>query len=120
LPELQELFVAPQEPSTGIGVGVKPNSANITVVVLRLTVHVPVPEHPPPDQPIKVEPVSDDAERITVIPEGWFVTSNGQAQVDPQFIPAGFEVTVPDPVPALFTTKGASQWQLPEAKLLAY
>lgn len=58
-----------------------------------VTAQVPVPLQPPPDHPVNVEPGDAVAERSTVpglkLPE----------QVAPQSIPAGVDVTVPDPVP---------------------
>lgn len=60
----------------------------------------PVPEHPPPDHPLKVEPDAAVAVRVTVAP---FVTD--AAQVEPQSMPEGAELTVPLPVPLLPTLK---------------
>ena len=41
----------------------------VTVVAsLRLTTHVPVPVHPPPDQPVKLDPVAAAAVRVMVVP----------------------------------------------------
>jgi hypothetical protein len=41
----------------------------ITVVAaVTDTVQVPVPEQPPLDQPVKVEPVADAAVRVTLVP----------------------------------------------------
>jgi hypothetical protein len=59
------------------------------------TVHVPVPEHPPPDQPLNIEPDAGDAVNVTAVP-----LANSAEQVEPQLIPEGLEVTVPLPVPA--------------------
>jgi hypothetical protein len=56
-----------------------------------------VPEQSP-DQPAKVEPESAVAVRVTVVPEAKYATHS-----DPQLIPAGLLVTVPDPVPVLET-----------------
>src|SRR5437879_2421541 len=54
-----------------------------------------VPEQPPPpDQPVKIEPAAGVAVRTTGT--GW---ANVSAQVVPQSIPGGFEVTTPDPLP---------------------
>ena len=33
------------------------------------TVHEPVPEHPPTDQPVKVEPEDGEAVRVMEVPE---------------------------------------------------
>jgi hypothetical protein len=41
----------------------------VTVVaVVTVTTHVPVPEHPPPVQPVKIEPVPALAVRVTIVP----------------------------------------------------
>jgi len=37
---------------------------------LIVTVHVPVPEQPPPDQPVKLEPDPDAAVNVTIVPAG--------------------------------------------------
>ena len=45
--------------------------ANVAVTVVAaviVTVHVPVPPHPPPLQPVKIEPASGVAVRLTVVP----------------------------------------------------
>jgi hypothetical protein len=65
-----------------------------------VTWHVPVPEQPAPDQPAKPEPVAAVAVKVTCVP---FVKSC--EQVEPQLIPAGELVTVPDPLPALETLR---------------
>ena len=61
---------------------------------------MPVPEHPPPDHPLKVEPDAAVAVRVTVEPA---VTE--AVQIEPQLMPDGDEVTVPLPVPFLLTVK---------------
>jgi hypothetical protein len=73
----------------------------VTVTVLAalsVTVHVPVPEHPPPLQPVKVEPAAGVAVKVTAVPLAY-----AAAHVAPQEIPAGLLVTVPVPAPALLT-----------------
>jgi hypothetical protein len=37
---------------------------------LIVTVHVPVPLHPPPDQPAKLEPELGEALNVTIVPAG--------------------------------------------------
>ena len=76
-----------------------------------VTVQVPVPEHPPPDQPVNVEPDPGVAVNVTCVP-----TSNGAEQVLPQSIPAAELITVPDPPPAV---AAVSLWVV-EATLLEY
>jgi len=42
----------------------------VTVVAAFIvTVQVPVPEHPPPDQPVKVDPLFGEAVKVTDVPE---------------------------------------------------
>ena len=53
-------------------------------------VHGPVPEQEPPLQPVKVEPIVEDAVRVTV--ESF---SKGLEQVSPQEMPGGLLVMVP-------------------------
>jgi hypothetical protein len=61
-------------------------------------VHVPVPVHPAPLQPEKMDPVTGVAVKITVVPE-----LKPYEHVEPQLIPAGLLVTIPLPVPDLLT-----------------
>src|SRR5262249_60625020 len=56
------------------------------------------PDPPPPLQPAKVERRAGEAVSLTAVP-----LSNVAEHVEPQLIPAGFEVTVPRPVPVLLT-----------------
>ena len=68
----------------------------VTVVLLvRWIVAVPVPEVPPPLQPANTEPAAGVAVRVTLVPE-----ENDFEQVEPQLMPDGALVTVPEPVPA--------------------
>ena len=60
---------------------------------------VPVPAHAPP-QPVKVEEAAGVAVSVTSRPLGKVA-----AQVVPQSIPAGNEVTLPVPIPLLVTLK---------------
>jgi hypothetical protein len=72
-------------------------TANVAVTVVfdvMDTVHVPVPEHPPPDQPENDEPDVGVAVRVILVP---VVTVD--EQVEPQEIPV--PDTVPDPAPVL-------------------
>jgi len=59
---------------------------------LIVTEQVPVPEHPEPDQPVKVEPAAAVAVKVT-----WVPRLNWAWQLAPQSIRAGVEVTVPSP-----------------------
>ena len=74
-------------------VAVTPAAADTTTVQVAA-----VPLQLPADQPAKMEPVPAAAVRVTEVPEAKFA-----AQVDPQLIPAGEEVTAPDPLPLFFT-----------------
>jgi len=77
--------------------------AKVAVTLLAadiVTVQVPVPEQAP-DQPVKVEPLVAVAVRVTLVPEAY-----SAPHVDPQLMPAGLEVTVPVPAPALVTFRG--------------
>src|SRR2546422_7866356 len=59
-----------------------------------VTVQVPVPEQPPPLQPLKVEPAAGAAVSVTEVP-----LANAAEQVVPQETPAGALVMVPVPAP---------------------
>jgi hypothetical protein len=39
------------------------------IAAFIVTVQVPVPEHPPPDQPVKVYPLFGEAVKVTDFPE---------------------------------------------------
>src|SRR6478609_2072836 len=69
--------------------------AVIAVSAVSVTVHAPVPVHPPPVQPANDEPLTGVAVSVTVVPAGYV-----SAQSVPQLIPAGLEVTLPAPLPA--------------------
>src|SRR5207249_3291538 len=73
----------------------------VTVVAAEtVTAQVPVPEHPPPLQPVKVEPAAAVAVSVTAVP-----LVKLAKQVAPQLMPAGALVTVPLPVPAGVTVR---------------
>jgi hypothetical protein len=63
-----------------------------------VTVQVPVPEHPPPLQPVNVEPAVGVAARVTTVP-----LANVAEHVVPQEMPTGELVTVPVPAPVVPT-----------------
>ena len=76
-------------------------AANVAVTVvapLTVTAQLPVPEQPPPLQPVKLEPALATAVSVT-----WVPAVKPDEQVTPQSMPAGELVTVPVPVPALVT-----------------
>ena len=64
------------------------------MAALSVTVQVPVPEQPPPLQPVKVEPAAGVAVKVAAVP-----LANAAEHVAPHEIPAGLLVTVPVPVP---------------------
>src|SRR5438093_1481174 len=89
---------APALETVSVKVGVK---VAVTVVAAEtVTTHDPVPEHPPPFQPLKVEPAAGAAVSVTAVP-----LAKLAAQVAPQSMPAGELVTVPLPVPAGVTVR---------------
>ena len=65
-----------------------------------MTVHGPVPEHAPPDHPVKIDPTLGVEVNVTGVP--WTYVSE---QRGPQLMPAGELVTVPVPVPGLVTER---------------
>src|SRR5436189_5076263 len=92
------LVMVPLPTPALLRVSVKDGRAKVAVTVcaaLIVTVQVPVPEQPPPLQPVKVEPAAGAAVSVTAVP-----LVKLAAQVAPQFIPAGALVTVPMPVHA--------------------
>jgi len=98
-----ELVTVPLPVPALLTVSAKLGRAKVAVTVvaaLRVTVQAPVPEQPPPLQPVKVEPAAGVAVSVTVVP-----LVKLAAQVAPQVIPAGLLVTVPVPVPALETVR---------------
>ncbi len=66
-------------------------------MVAMPTTHEPVPEHAPL-HPEKVEPEAGAAASVTVA-----VVAKEALQVEPQLIPSGLLVTVPEPVPVFET-----------------
>jgi hypothetical protein len=70
--------------------------AVIERAALIVTVQVPVPAQPAPDQPAKLEPGAALAVSVTVAP--WTKLA---LQIAPQLMPVGDESTVPEPAPAL-------------------
>ena len=89
-----------------------PAAAAVSINVLRVKVavtvaaalivitHVPVPEHPPPVQPVKFELGLADAVNVTTVPNVYV-----SVQSAPQLIPVGELVTDPPPLPANDTSK---------------
>ncbi len=65
-----------------------------------VTVQDSVPLQPPPLKPAKVEPAAAVAVSVTEVPAAKLLE-----QSVPQLIPAGLLVTVPLPVPDLFTVR---------------
>src|SRR5215471_3992114 len=76
------------------------NWAVTDLSALIATVHVlDVPEQSP-DHPPKVEPEAGVSVSVTEVP-----SLKDAEHVEPQLIPEGLEVTVPDPVPVLLTER---------------
>ena len=68
-----------------------------------------MPEQPPPDQPVKVEPAAGVAVSVTGVgAAGSPVGANRAEHVRPHSMPVGLLVTVPDPVPAFDAVISAS------------
>jgi hypothetical protein len=83
----------------GVGVGLdvelfRAKSALTVRAALMVTVQVPVPEQPPPLQPVNVAVEEGMAVKVTSVP-----LLNDAEHVAPQLIPAGELVTVPGPKP---------------------
>jgi len=76
------------------------NWAVTEVAAVIDTTQVPVPPQPPPDHPVKLEPVEGVAVRVTEVPKVKVVE-----HVAPQVIPAGLEDTDPEPVPPVATVR---------------
>ena len=74
------------------------NVAVTAVFAFTASVQVPVPEQPPPLQPANTDPEDGVAVRVTTVP-----LENDLEQLEPQLMPEGLLVTVPVPVPDLFT-----------------
>src|SRR5207245_5855746 len=76
----------------------------VTVVaVVSVTVHDPVPLHPPPLQPVNLEFAPGAAVSITGVPPIKLAE-----QVAPQVIPGGTLDTVPEPLPARTMVSGTA------------
>jgi hypothetical protein len=71
----------------------------VTVVAaVSVRVQEPVPEQPPPLQPVKMEPEAAVTVKVTAV-----LLENFAKHLLPQLIPLGELVTVPVPVPVLLT-----------------
>src|SRR5437667_5568961 len=94
------LVTVPVPVPAGVTVNTKVGAkVAVTVVAAESVImHEPVPEHPPPLQPVKVEPAAGVAVSVTTVP-----LAKLAVHVAPQVIPTGELVTVPLPVPALLT-----------------
>jgi hypothetical protein len=75
-------------------------SAVTVVSPFKVTVQVPVPEQPPPDQPPNVEPEPAVAVSVTGVP-----AANACEQAEPQLMPAGMLLTLPEPLPDPLTLR---------------
>src|SRR5947208_11103229 len=77
------------------------NVAVTVVAAVMVTTHGPVPEHPPPLQPVNVETGAGVGVQITAE-----VYSYGAEHAAPHVIPVGTLVTAPVPVPVRATVSG--------------
>src|SRR5256886_7592197 len=97
------LVTVPLPGPAGVTVRVKVCSVKVAVTVVAaesVTTHVPVPEQPPPLQPVKVEPAAGVAVSVTTVP-----LAKLAVHVAPQVIPAGALAAVPLPVPPRVTVR---------------
>jgi hypothetical protein len=78
------------------------NVAVTDVLEVTVTEHAPVPVHAP-DHPAKLEPEAGVAVSVTAVP-----VAKDALQTEPQLIPAGLLVIVPEPVPACDTLSTGS------------
>jgi hypothetical protein len=88
--------------TTVTATGAGANAAPTVVAVAIVSVQAPVPEHPPPVQPVKTDPAAGVAVSVTLVP-----AANVAEQALPQLIPAGALVTVPLPVRVRVSARGA-------------
>jgi hypothetical protein len=79
---------------------------------LIFTVQAPVPEQPPPDEPVKVEAAAGLAVRVIAVP-----ALKLAEHVNPQLIPAGELVTVPTPGTRLGDGEGVGRLDYPPVPL---
>src|SRR5205823_12238792 len=89
------LVTVPRPVPTLLTVSAKVGRLKVAVTVVAAdteTTHDPVPEHPPPLQPVKVDPAAGVAVSVTPVP-----LVKLAAQVAPHVMPAGELVTVPLP-----------------------
>ena len=97
-------FAEPRMPSDRVNCVTAPVKVAVTVAAAEsVTTHDPVPVHPPPLQPLKVEPAAGAAVSVTAVP-----LAKLAEQVTPQVMPAGALVTVPAPVPAFETVRASA------------
>ena len=99
VPELQLMpagddVTVPVPAIVTLSVRVGTKFAATVVDALSVTVQSAVPEQPPPVQPVNAEPASAAAWSTTIES-----VSKSAAHVPPQLMPAGVDVTVPEPVP---------------------
>src|SRR3954470_24046746 len=94
-----------EEPVTADGGSWAKVAVTFLVAPPASTTQVPVPEHPSPDQPTKVELPEEIAESKPVCP-----SVKKPTQTPPQSRPFGSLTTEPAPVPAFLTLTGC--WEV--------
>src|SRR3954447_6782754 len=105
--ELTEPVPVPAGVTVSVLGGLIVNVAITECAASIVTTQSPVPEHPEPDQPVKVLFESGVAVNVTSLSK-----SNVIEQVAPQSIPAGLDATEPVPVPFLLTSSVCCGWSL--------
>jgi hypothetical protein len=97
VPETTELLEGATIETVGtvLSITIVLNVAVTVTLDVTVTTQVPVPEHPPPLHPVKVEPPLGVAVRVIDVP----LDIDDWEQVEPQLIEP--PVTVPEPVPDL-------------------
>lgn len=111
----EKVTVAWALPAAAVTAGGAPGAvitgANVAVTCFALSIvaiQVPVPLHAPL-QPVKVEPASGVAVSVT-LPIAAFKFAT---HVAPQAMPVGLEATMPEPLPALVTTRAKAPKSCP-------
>ena len=95
-PPAEEAAAGAGAGAAGGSVGGSGTSKVAVTVAAVFTTQLPVPVHPPPLQPVKVDPPSAVAVSVTLV-----LLKKFALQMAPQSMPVGAETTFPVPVPPL-------------------